>query len=147
MFIAALFTIVKTWKQPKCPLRICDIHECASVHPYAHTHIYTQWNIVCAKSLQSCLTLCDPMDYSLPVSSIHGILQARILKWVAMPSSWGSFQPRDWTCLSYVSFIGRQVLYHYHHLGSHSGILLSRKKNEPLPFEATWMDLEIITPS
>ena len=48
-----------------------------------------------AKSLQSCLTLCDLMDYSLPGSSVHGILQARILKWVAMPSSRGSSQPRD----------------------------------------------------
>ena len=38
-----------------------------------------------AKSLQSCLTLCDPMDYSLPGSSVHGILHARILEWVAMP--------------------------------------------------------------
>ena len=40
--------------------------------------------------LQSCLTLCGPMDCSLPDSSIHGILQARILEWVAMPSSRGS---------------------------------------------------------
>ena len=40
-----------------------------------------------AKSLQSCSTLCDPMDFSLPGSSVHGIPQARILKWVAMPSS------------------------------------------------------------
>ena len=38
------------------------------------------------KLLQSCLTLCDPMDCSPPGSSVHGILQARILKWVAMPS-------------------------------------------------------------
>ena len=45
---------------------------------------------VCAKSLQSCLTLCDPLDCSPPVSSVHGILQARILEWVAMPSSRGS---------------------------------------------------------
>ena len=37
-----------------------------------------------AKSLQLCLTLCDPIDYSLPSSSAHGILQARILKWVAI---------------------------------------------------------------
>ena len=43
------------------------------------------------KSLQSCLTLCQPMHYSLPGSSIHGILQARILEWVAMPSSRQSF--------------------------------------------------------
>ena len=40
-----------------------------------------------ARLLQSCLTLCDPMDCSLPGSSVHGILQARILRWVAMPSS------------------------------------------------------------
>ena len=43
------------------------------------------------KSLQSCLTLHDPMDCSPPGSSVHGILQARILKWVAMPSSRGLF--------------------------------------------------------
>ena len=65
-----------------------------------------------AKSLQSCPTLCDPMDCSPPGSSVHGILQARILEWVAMPSSRGSSQPRDWTGISYVSCIGRRVLYH-----------------------------------
>ena len=43
---------------------------------------------------QSCLTLCDPMDYSPPGSSVHGILQARIVKGVAMPSSRGSFHTR-----------------------------------------------------
>ena len=42
---------------------------------------------VCAKSLQSNPTLCDPMYYGLPGSSVHGILQARILEWVAMPFS------------------------------------------------------------
>ena len=41
---------------------------------------------VCVPSLQSCLTLCDPMDCSLPGSSINGILQARILEWVALPT-------------------------------------------------------------
>ena len=64
------------------------------------------------KSLQSCLTLCDPMDHSPPSFSVHGILQARTLDWVAVPSSRGSSQPRDQTCISYVSCIGRQVLYH-----------------------------------
>ena len=39
---------------------------------------------MCAKSLQSCPTLCDRMDYSLPDSSVHGIFQARILEWVAI---------------------------------------------------------------
>ena len=49
---------------------------------------------------QSCPTLCDPMDCSSPGSSVHGILQARILEWVAVPSSRGSSQPRDGTQVS-----------------------------------------------
>ena len=49
---------------------------------------------------QSCPTLCDPMDWSPPGSSVHEILQARILEWVAMPSSRGSSQPRDGTQVS-----------------------------------------------
>ena len=44
---------------------------------------------------QSCLILCDPMDWSLPGSSVHGILQATILEWVAILFSKGSSQPRD----------------------------------------------------
>ena len=52
---------------------------------------------VCAKS---CLTLCDPMDCSPPGSSVQGILQARILEWVATPSSRGSSRPRDQTWVS-----------------------------------------------
>ena len=52
---------------------------------------------LCAKSLQSHLTLCDPMDCSLLDSSVHEILQAKVLDWVAMPSSKGSFQPRGKT--------------------------------------------------
>ena len=50
---------------------------------------------MCAKSLQSCLTLCNPMDYSLPAFSVHGISQARILKWVAVSFSRGSSQLVD----------------------------------------------------
>ena len=50
---------------------------------------------LCAKSLQLYLTLCNPMDCSLPGSSVHGIFQARILKWVAKPSFMGSFWPKD----------------------------------------------------
>ena len=55
------------------------------------------------KSLQSCLTLCNPMDHSPPGSSVHGILPARILEWVAMPSSRGPSRPRDRTRVSYIS--------------------------------------------
>ena len=66
---------------------------------------------VCVCSVtQSCPALCNPMEYSLAGSSVHGIIQARILEWVAMPSSRGSSQPRDKPCVSYVSCIGRQNL-------------------------------------
>ena len=53
------------------------------------------------------------MDCSPPDSSVHGILQARILEWVAVPSSSGSSQCRDQTHMSYVSCTGRQFLYHW----------------------------------
>ena len=49
---------------------------------------------------QSCLTLCNPMDCSPPGSSVHGILQARIVEWVAISYSRGSSQPRERTCIS-----------------------------------------------
>ena len=49
---------------------------------------------------QSCLTLCDPSDYSPPGFPVHGILQARILKWVAIPFSRGFSRPRGWTPFS-----------------------------------------------
>ena len=52
---------------------------------------------------QQCLTLGDPMDCSLPGSSVHGILQARILKWVGIPFSRGSSQPRDQTQVSCIA--------------------------------------------
>ena len=55
--------------------------------------------------------LCDPVQCSLPGCSVHEILQARILEWVATPFSWGSSRPRDRTHASYVSCIGRQILY------------------------------------
>ena len=70
------------------------------------------------KSLQPCLSLCNPKDCSPPGSSVHGILQAKILEWVAIPSSRGSSWPRDRTHFSYISCTGRQILYHQHHLGS-----------------------------
>ena len=65
-----------------------------------------------AQSLQLCLTFFNSMDCNPPGSSVHGILQARILEWVAMPFSRGSSQPRDQTHVSYVSCIGQWVLYH-----------------------------------
>ena len=57
--------------------------------------------LVCqVASLQLCLTLCDPVDCGPPSSSAHGFLQARILGWVAIPSSGGSSQTRDGTHLA-----------------------------------------------
>ena len=76
--------------------------------------------LCCAKSPQSRWTLCDPMDWSPPGSSVHDILQARILEWVPMPSSRGSFTPRDQTHASYVSCTCWQILYHQCHLASQS---------------------------
>ena len=82
------------------------------------------------KLLQPCPTLGDAMDCSPSVSSAHGILQARILKWVAMPSSKGSSWPTNWTHVSYISCIDRRVLYHwkpkacvYVHTHTHTHIL------------------------
>ena len=72
MFTAALF---KSWKQWKCPSALLS-------------------------SLQLCLTLCNHMDYSPLGSSVHGILQTRILEWVATPFSRGSPQPRARTWVS-----------------------------------------------
>ena len=73
---------------------------------------------MCAKSIQWCPTLWDLKDPSLPGSSVHDILQARVLQWVAMPSSMGSSRPRDPACISFDSYIGRWACYHSHHLGA-----------------------------
>ena len=87
------------------------------IYIYIHTHTHTYTHVgfpsdsvieayvrigTCivkgkVKVAQSCLTLCDPMDCSPPGSSIHGILQARRLEWVAVPFSRGSSQPRHET--------------------------------------------------
>ena len=66
---------------------------------------------MCVISRFSPVCLCNPMDCNSPGSSVHGILQARILEWVAMSSSRGSSQPRDQTGVCCVSCIGRWILY------------------------------------
>ena len=62
-----------------------------------------QVNVRVVLVTQSCLTLCNPMDCGPPGSSVHGILQARILEWVAIPFSRGSFRPRDRTWVSFIA--------------------------------------------
>ena len=85
--------------------------------------------VVAVLVVQLSPTLCNPMDHSPPGSSVHGILQARILEWVAISSSRGSSWPRDRTC---ISCIGRWSLYpwttweaHYSYYFSHSSPSLS----------------------
>ena len=76
------------------------------------------WVSICA-CVQSCLTLCGSMNCSPLSSSVHQILQGRILKWVASRLS----QSRAWTpvsCESVVSCIGKQILYPYYHLGKYT---------------------------
>ena len=127
IFIGALFTLAKTWEQPKCPSRDERIKRCGMyvsmcvyihthTHTYTHTHTHTRphrrqptrlphpWDSPgkntevgchflpqCMKSesevSQSCPTLSDPLDCSLPGSSIHGIFQARVLEWGAIAFS------------------------------------------------------------
>ena len=77
---------------------------------------------VCVWVAQSCLTLCDAVDCSPPDSSVHGILQPRILQWVAISSFRGSSWPRYQTC---VSCIGRQILYHGATREAHNIVYLS----------------------
>ena len=68
---------------------------------------------VCARlCAQSCPTFCDPMNCSLPGASVHEILQAKIMEWVAISFSKGYSRPRNQTGVSYSSCIGRQNLYH-----------------------------------
>ena len=69
-------------------------------------HLLYCWCLVA----KLCPTLCDPLDCSPPGSSVQGILQARILEWVAIPSSKGSSWPRDQI---HISCFGRRILYHW----------------------------------
>ena len=82
------FSVILSWKQQGITGYVWKFHN------------FVQKFCMCicmyAKLLQLCPTL-QPMDYSLPASSAHGILQARTLEWIAMPSSRGSSQPRDQT--------------------------------------------------
>ena len=98
LHVASLLTVNLTrdggfvhWDSRECSLHVC---ECACV-----AGRFSVW-------------LCDHMDCGPPVSSVHGILQARILEWVAVPSFRGSSQSRNQTCISCLFCIGRQVLYH-----------------------------------
>ena len=68
--------------------------------------LWATWEAPLKVKVKSCLTLCDPMDYNPPGSSIHAILQARVLEWVAISFSEGSSWPRDQTRVSHI--VGRR---------------------------------------
>ena len=74
-------------------------------HTYSKPVVNSPSTSVIKKVLvtQSCLTLCDPVDSSLAGSSVHGIFQAKILQWVAIPFSWGSSQLRDQTWIPHIA--------------------------------------------
>ena len=85
-----------------------------SITPSPFDNVFKWHSCVCKCSVtQSCPILCDPMDCSPPGSSVHGIFQARTLEWVAISYSRGYSQLRDRTCVSCVSYIDRQILYHW----------------------------------
>ena len=82
------------------------------MYVYVYIYIYATW------SIQLCLTLCNPIDCKLPDPSVHGILQARVLEWVAISFSRGSSRPRDQTWVSCFAGIfvtteppGKPILY------------------------------------
>ena len=120
-------------------------------YTYIHTNIYkmnhTKDSLALHLSggrcsvIKLCLTLCDPMDWNPPGSSVHKISQARILEWVAISFSKGSSWPRDWTC---VSCIGRRILHCWAtrevHLSGYWAVVLNWERGEilHLPQELPW---------
>ena len=118
MFIAAPFTVARTWKQPRCPSAdewirnlwyIYTMKYYSAIKKNTFESILMRWMklgpIIQSESevAQSCLTLCDPVECSPSGSSVHGILQARILEWVAISYSRGSSHPRDRTQVSRIA--------------------------------------------
>ena len=100
VYVAKHFPVVLTFKSKSEQMKVLDSYffcflKC--VTPF--------WSITNSLQAQSCPTLCDPMVCSLPGSSVPGILQARILEWVALSFSRRSSQPRDWTWVSRI--VGR----------------------------------------
>ena len=123
MFIETLFTIARTWKQPRCPSADEWIRKLWYIYTMEYYSAikkesiwissnevdetgayYTEWKE--SEVAQSCPTLCNPMDCSLPCFSIHGIFQPRLLERVAISFSRVSSRPRDQTWVSRI--VGRR---------------------------------------
>ena len=86
---------------------------------------------------QSCPAVCNPMDYPARLLCPWNF-QARILDWIAIPFSRRSSQPRDWTCVSYVSYIGRQILYRLSPQGSPSNGIVVVLFSHPVTSDSLW---------
>ena len=94
---------------------ICNILSSMLIFLWSHFKVLSYTLAVCCVCMcaELYLSFWDPMDYSLPSSSLHGISQTRILEWGAISFSRGSSQPRDWMRVSCASCIGRWILYHW----------------------------------
>ena len=111
---------------------------------YTHTHAHVYVYICMCMCVYACvlnhlcLTLCDPMDCSAPGSSVHGILQARILEWVAVPSFRGS--PRD------LPHLGIEIVSLKSNLHWQASSLLLVTPGKPIS-EATWWPRQCVMPT
>ena len=101
-----LSPILCVYLNPQMPKHRCKVYDEFSEEwsfiKWGRWHFIVIW-IVKVKVTQSCLTFCDSMDCSMPGSSVHGVLQARTLEWVAIPFFRGSSQPRDQTLVSCIA--------------------------------------------
>ena len=104
------------------PDSFCPYLEFYCCFSYLESSEYCRWYMVSSSTgeaiyvcsvTQSCLTLCDPKNSSPPGSSVGGTFQARILEQVAISYSRRSISFRDWTHVSWIGCIGRQILYHF----------------------------------
>ena len=98
-------------------------------NPLQYSHLGNPMDRGYSEVAQSCPTLCDPMDCSLPGSSVHGIFQALVLEWIAISFPRGSSQLRDRTR---VEFDCRQTLYRLSHQGSPGTLLQNNVTQEQL---------------
>ena len=90
-----------------CAHKRCFVNTCSLLYQLDFNSVYlSSWYMCVCLVAQSCLTLCDPLDCSPPDPSVHGIFQTRILEWVAISFSKGSFRSRDWTLTSCIFCIG-----------------------------------------
>ena len=99
-------------------------------------------NVCNAEWLRPVWLFCDPMDCSPPGSSVYGISQAKILEWVAISFSRGSFQPRDWTC---ISCTGRWILYHWVTREAHWSLHPPCNKGKEIHIYIFWVYLFILS--